>query len=238
MSENEVPQEDQDPKQEEKPTNQVVRSIEIDERGVVKAKNNMELLRYCGAIMNGAGVPKRFDNPTKVFAALMFVRELGLPDTSIRQVANIHGVMSIFGDLPLALTQRTGKIKGFKEQWFDGNYNIISFENKNLNMEAYGAVCFAGRETDEVQSFAFTMDDARYAGLYPAKSDAAWTKHTKMMLRYRARSIMLKSLFADSINGLSIAEYDFHEIDPEKIKDVGPNSLASEINERYGAGEL
>ena len=29
------------------------------------------------------------------------------------------------------------------------------------------------------------------------------------MLRYKARAIALKSLFADSLNGVSIAEYDF-----------------------------
>jgi len=173
----------------------------------------------------------------------MFVRDLRLPDTCIRQVAQIHGVMAIFGDLPLSLAQRTHEVTHLKEQWFDKEYKILCFENKNLDDDAYGAVIWLGRDGETPQSFAFTLKDAENAKLYPPKKrdgspspDSPWAKYTKMMLRYKARSIALKSLFADAINGVAIAEYDFDTIDPE-IKDVTPKSKVSSINDKLGSEE-
>jgi hypothetical protein len=186
--------------------------IPIDSEGRVIARNNSELLRYCGALVHGEGVPKRFDTPQKLFAALMFVRDLRLPDTAIRQVANIHGVMSAFGDIPLALAQRSKDWGSIQEQWFDAEYKPVCFQNKNLTAEVVGAVCWLSRGTGNAQSFSFTIDEAKAAGLYPGKESMPWFKYTNLMLRYRARSMALKSLYADCINGLAIGEYDFDSI--------------------------
>lgn len=237
MSEEKFPFEEktEELKKEEKPKASV---IEIDSHGLVLAKNNTELLRYCGAIISSGVVPERFDTPQKLFGALMFARSLGLPDIAIRQIAVIHQNPSLFGDLPLALVQKTNELSYFKEQWFDKDYNVICFENKNVDAEAYGAVCFIRRKSmgEEIQSFSFTLEDAKKAGLYPEKNaHKPWAKYTKIMLRYRARSIALKSLFADKINGVSIAEYDHDAIlvngkveGAREVKDV-----TTEINNAY-----
>lgn len=206
-----------------KPTEQPLQimPIMVNARGVVQAKDNSELLRYCGALIASAMVPKRFSNPTELFGALMFVRALNLPDVSIRQVAVIQGTPSLFGDLPLALVQKQGELANFKEQWFDKDYKPVCFENKNLDAEVIGAVCFASRgKSAETQSFSFTIEDARKAGLFPGSPSTPWAKYTKLMLRYKARSIMLKSLFADTINGLSIAEYDHDILGDENMRTV------------------
>lgn len=220
-----------------------VMAIPIDKDGRIAVRDNAEMMRYCAALIHGQGVPDRFNTPTKLFAALMYVRELRLPDTAIRQVAEIHGVIACFGDLPLGLVQRTGKLSHFREAWFDKEYREINFENKNLDAEVWGAVCFAARAPDvqngsmtvvtyagpAPQSFSFTMKDAEQAGLYPAKKkdgspspQSPWSKYTRMMLRYKARSIALKSLFADSINGLAMGEYDFDQMNPSEMVDVTP----------------
>lgn len=224
-------------KKEEKQIVQKFQPIALDDRGRVLAKNNSELLRYCGALIGSEMVPKWFDNPPKLFGALMFVRSLGLPDISIRQVASIHGVPSLFGDLPLALCQMSGDLNDFEERWFDKDYNFICFENKNLHADAYGAVCFISRKDGLKQSFSFTMEDAIKADLYPAKKkdgsrnpNAPWEKYTKLMLRYKARAIGLKSLFADKLNGAAILEHDFNTNDPTE-KDVTPEKeLAEALN--------
>lgn len=217
---------------------QAPQPILLDEKGRVIAKNNSELLRYCNAVIQSEIVPKWFDKPQKLFGALMFVRSLGLPDTSIRQTAVIHGVPSMFGDLPLALCQMSNDLNYFKEQWFDKDYNVICFENKNLHADVYGAVCFIARADNDVQSFSFTLEDAGKAGLWPAKKadgsaspNSPWSKYTKIMLRYKARSIGLKSLFADKLSGSAIMEYDYDQNDPNEIKDVTPEKeLANELN--------
>lgn len=202
--------------------------IPIGPGGKIMARNNSELMRYCGAMVNGGGVPDRFNSPQKLFAALMFVRDLNLPDTAIRQVAQVHGVMCAFGDLPLAMAQRGDDMESFSEMWFDRKYQVISFENKNLDADVWGAVCNLKRKgSHQLQSFSFTLDDAKRAGLYPAKKrdgsdspQSPWNRYTALMLRYKARSIALKSVFADKIHGIGIAEYDFDTM-PD-VRDVTP----------------
>lgn len=242
------PQKDQNidkPKPEEPRQTKSLTAIPIGPDGKVVARDNAELLRLCHALVIGEGVPKRFDNPTKLFAAIQFVRDLKLPDTAIRQVAPIEGVMSIFGDLPLALVQSKKELTYFQEKWFDKEYNIICFENKNLTDKIWGSVCLIERSGKGVQSFSFTLDEATQMGKYPAEKwewvdnkktgkkipdpKAPWMTATKMMLRYRARAIALKSLFADSINGVSIAEYDFDEIEPARDVTTKPASLNDKV---------
>ena len=196
----------------EKTEKKELKPISINTDGLIEAKDNTELMRYCQVMIQSGAVPDRFDTPQKLFGALMLTRGLGLPDSSVRQVANVHGTPSIFGDLPLALCRKHGNITHFKEMWFDQNYDVISFENKNLTAETWGAVCIVGRDGQEPQSFSFTLKDASQAGLWPDKNGSKpWMKYTSQMLRYRARSIALKSICPDLISGVSILEYDQHE---------------------------
>lgn len=211
-------------------------SIKVNDKGLVNASDHAELFRYCDALVKSGMVPKQYDSASKLFGAFMFTRGLNLPDTAIRQTAVIQGTPSIFGDLPLAIVQRTKKLTFFKEQWFDKNYNTLCFENKNLSEEAWGAVCFIGREDADEQSFSFTLDDAKKGGMLPASPNLPWSKHTKIMLRYKARAIGLKSVFADALNGVSIAEYDHDELDPSVVKDVSPpKEKVSSLNEKLSS---
>ena len=212
------------------------KAIAISSRGLVEAKDNAELLRYCAALVRAEMVPDRFDTPQKLFGALMFVRSVGLQDVAIRQIAIIHGTPSMFGDLPLALVQKSGKLKSLSERWFDKEYKEICFENKNLNADVYGAVCFIQREGEnERESYSFTIDDAIQAGLYPDKnSHKPWMRYTRIMLRYKARSIALKSKFADLISGVSIAEYDHDVLGSEEMRDVSKPNAADELTKALG----
>lgn len=202
--------------------------IPINDRGRVVARNQSELMRYCKAMSLSGAVPDRFDTVQKLFGALMFARDLGLPDTAIRQIANIKGTPAIFGDLPLALVQRSGQLNYFREVWFDKDYNEIKYENKNLHCEAWGSVTFIRRSgAEEIRSYAFTLDDARAAGMLPGRNkDVPWEKYPKQMLRYKARNLGLKSEFADYINGVAIAESDFDILGTENMRDVTPDNTA------------
>lgn len=210
-------------------------AILVDENGLVKAKNTVELLRSCKAMVSSDMVPQRFNTPRKLFGALMFVRSLGLPDSAIRQTAIIDGEPSIFGDLPLALAQQSGELFDFEEIWFDEDYKPITFANKNLKAAVFGAVVTGRRGRDgKLREVAYTLDEAKTAGLYPPMKrneetgadeldiESAWHTNLKMMLRYRARAPFLKSLFADKINGVGITEYDFNMTE-ETLRDVTPS---------------
>lgn len=236
-------------KNKEEKGKQLLEAIPINKDGTLALRDNGDLLRYCKVMVAGNGVPSRFDTPEKLFAALMLTRSLKLPDVAVRQVADIKGTPSIFGDLPLALVQRSGKMLKFEEYWFDKKYQIISFKNKNLDAEVWGAVCIVQRDGDEeTKDFSFTMDDAKAAKLYPPKDrhgndafDSPWYKYTKMMLRYRARSIAFKSVFADIISGVAILEYDgdgtalpdeaFLDVTPKKPPTPEIDKVLAKINE-------
>jgi hypothetical protein len=237
------PQESKPEKKNEQAEKQPTASlIPIGPDGKVMARDNSELMRYCGAMIQGGAIPKRFDTPQKLFAALMFVRDLKLPDTAIRQIGDVHGQMMAFGDLPLAMAQRSGEMIFLVEQWFDKDYKIISFENKNLKDDAWGAVCFMQRKGGEKQSFSFLLDEAKAAGTYPGKAGMPWNRHTRLMLRYKARSIALKSLFADKINGMGIGESDADaflehpERDVTQTPDDNLGFKSSGLNDKVNGG--
>jgi hypothetical protein len=166
--------------------------------------------RLAKAFIAGGMVPKSYNTPEQVFAGLEFARELGLkPLTGLRSIAVINGTPSIFGDLPLALVRRAGLIVSITEYCFDKDYNKISFDNKNLNAPAYGAVCVTKRINNEyTHETTFTLDDAKKAGLLD--KSGPWKTYPKRMLQMRARSQNLKDQFSDALFNISIAEYDFN----------------------------
>lgn len=221
--------------------------IELSKGGFVVPKNNQELLRHAAAMKRGGMVPERFKTEYEVYAAVCYVRSLGLPDVAIRQTAVIHGTPSIFGDLPLALVQRTGQLKFFREYMIDKEYNEIRVSNKNLKAPIFATVCEIEREGYPREEFVYTIDDAIAAGqikdIAKLKGDDVWKyektpwhKHLKKMMRYKARILALQSQFADALNGVSIGEdWGAYEEGKGNIKDVTPNGFekndpASELN--------
>ena len=68
-----------------------------------------------------------------------------------------------------------------------------------------------------------------------------WAKWERTMIRYKARSMALRSKFADLLAGIHIAEYDDHtapEFATLKVKKNGKNA-ADRMNEEYAlTGEI
>lgn len=210
--------------------------IEISAQGFIVPKNNQELLKHVATMREGGMVPTRFKTNFEVYAAVCYARSLSLPDVAIRQIAVIHGTPSIFGDLPLSLVQRTGKLKHFREYLIDEEYEEIRVSNKNLKAPFFAAVCEIEREGYPREEFVYTIDDAILAGQIKDIKKLAgealskyqltpWYKHVKKMMRYKARILALQSQFADALNGVSIGEdYGAYESGNE-IKDVTPNGF-------------
>ncbi len=192
------------------------------ENGLVKATDTDQMLRMCKAMIAAGMTPTRFKSPAEVLGATLYVRSLGLPDTAIRQVANIEGTPSIFGDLPLALVKNADVLEEFEEFIVNEQYKPLSFENKNLNDEPFAAICIIKVKGKTKKEFFFTVAEARKAGLIKDnKPESGWNKYRRDMLTYRARARALKSECPQIINAVSIMEYDFG-IHPNEIKDVTP----------------
>lgn len=58
------------------------------------------------------------------------------------------------------------------------------------------------RKGKKEQSFTFTLEEAREAGLYPGKDDSAWRKYPKLMLRHRAEKWLADQEYPDVVRGL------------------------------------
>lgn len=205
--------------------------VQAQANGMLVGTNLDEEWKIANMLVQSRLLPTSYDSPQKVMAARQLAFELGLkPLTGMRQIANINGTPSIFGDLPLAIVRNSGQLESFREFFIDKNGEEISFKNKNLATPVFGSVCVVKRKGMAEDTKAFTLDDAKTAGLYPSKNpDKPWAKHTKRMLQMRARSWALKDHFGDFLNGMAIAEYDFDELPdhqgPEKAKVVVGNDL-------------
>lgn len=196
----------------------------------VTAKDNSELWRLAVTLMKGEGVPRHLNTPEKVVAAWNLAASLGVsPQPALRNIAFINGSPSLWGDLPKALAQKTGELQFYDEYIIDKDYKRISFENKNLDAEIFAGVAVIQRKGKEKKEFTFTKKQAELAGIWGKN---VWKTYPEVMIKARARSMALKSEFADALLGVSIGEYD-HDTQLG-FRDVGvgtsDNGLASKLN--------
>src|SRR5690606_8949384 len=116
-------------------------AIQMNEKNELIFRNHIEFHRYCSMLVATKMVPKHLETPEQVMAAWNMATQLGLPpQLSIRNIAIIEGVPSLFGDLPLALAQRHPDFSEYSEFCIDSDYNRICYENKNLNAEVFAGV--------------------------------------------------------------------------------------------------
>jgi hypothetical protein len=199
---------------------EVKSKVIVTEDGFLKAQDLEGRFRIADALFKSKMIPKSYENPLQVMAAMEFAVELGLkPFQGLRNIAMIQGQPSIFGELPLGLAIKSGQLESITEFVFDIDYNEICFKNKNLNAKPWGGYCKIRRKgVGEGEAF-FTMLEAQEAGLLGRNNP--WKTYPKIMLQRRARSQVLKTLFPDMLSGVNIAESDFNYIPDEGgIKDV------------------
>jgi hypothetical protein len=204
--------------------------LTLDEGGALVPKTAAEAVQIASYYLKSKMLPARFNTVEMIVTAWQYALELGLkPLTALRQIAVVQGTPCTFGDLPLALVQRTGKLASIREYLVDKNSKEICVKNMNLSAEPYAAVCVVRRRCDEetLERF-FSMDDAKRAGL---GNSPTWKAYTPIMLKYRARSQALKDKFPDCLNGIAIAEYDFHILPNEESPRLG--DAAADLNAQF-----
>lgn len=189
---------------------------------------------YCASGL----LPKQYDKPEKVLVAMQLSHELGLkPLSAMRQIAVINGTPSMYGDLPLSLCYASGKLEYITETHYDKDGKTICEENGNMTAEVFGAKCVVKRKGEPSEHVStFNLEQAQRANLI-ARSPV-WKSYSARMLTYRARSQALKDKFADCINGISIAEYDYNvtpdapvQIEVEGVETV--KDKAASLNEKF-----
>lgn len=225
-------------------TNKSVASlIEVSASGEMITKTLEEKKVMAYAYLSSGMLPKQYDTIEKVITGMQFVSELGLKSlTALRQTYIVNGIPSLWGDLPLALVRKSGQLESFEEFLFDNEFKKICFENKNIDINVYGALCRVKRKGDSIVEKTFTIKDAINAKLITLDAKGiivanpqkdSWTKYPKVMLMYKARAAALKVAFADILNGVGILEYDNDMIgDKTQIVDLDEEKelLIEEVN--------
>lgn len=195
-----------------KPTLVKPAPLELDERGCYIIRNQSEEYRVAKLLMESGAVNSSLKNVTHVMVAMQAAKSVGLNAyTALRQIAFINGSLTFFGDLELAVVRMSGELDFIEEFLFildeDGKYVRKCFENSNLHLPAFGAVCRLKRKGMPVVEEAFTEADAKTAGLWGRGS--VWSKFPGRMMQMRARGVAIKNCASDITQGVTSVEYEF-----------------------------
>ena len=198
--------------------------IGLNEKGLLDLKDANEEFRLADMMIASSAVPKVFTKPIQVMMAFQFLKRFEIdPVVGIRQCFIVNGLLSIWGELPLALLNRSNKLEWIKESVYDKNYLEITKENKNLGVEPWGATCVIKIVGKDPVERSFTKPDAERAGLW---SKNIWKSYPGRMLQMRTRGWCIKDAAPEVISGVQIMEYDVNNMpDPktgELMKDVNP----------------
>lgn len=190
--------------------------MEMDSKGLYVVRTQNDEFRVAKMLIETGAINASLKSPLQVMVAMQAAKSLGLnPYTALRQMAFINGSLTFFGDLELAVVRMSGQLEWIEEWNFllneDGKYVRRSFENSNLHLPAYGAICRVKRKDMPVAEEAFTEADAKTAGLWGR--GAVWSKYPARMMQMRARGLILRSVFSDITQGMENAEYGHIAVD-------------------------
>lgn len=179
--------------------------------GVYTPKDSVELGGILEMLSRGGAFPKSFDTKEKRLAVYnLAVSIMGHQwHLALNNIAEIHGKLSIYGELPRTLAERTKEVEEFEVYIVNEKYERVSVANKNLNDEPFAGVCNVKRKGRVLKEYVYTLEDAKNGGQYPPKfASSPWIRFLKMMLMRKAQAIAIKFEFPEALVGVPIAEYD------------------------------
>ena len=133
-------------------------------------------------------VPKSLrNNPGAIAAAILFGDEVGFgPMQSLAKIAVIEGKPALAAEAQRALILRAG--------------HDIWIEDASVTKVT---VCGRRKDSEQINRFTWTMDDAKRANLAGRPS---WRMYPRQMLTARATAELARAVFADAIGGLMAIE--------------------------------
>jgi len=168
-----------------------------------------EVWRFAVAVSKSGMAPKAYREPEQIMIGVQTGMELGFtPMASLKAIAVINNVPSIWGDAMKALVERSPLCEYVKE-WTEGD---------GETMVAFCEAKRVGRPEPCRQSFSYA--DAKAAALLGKDTYRAYLRR---MLQMRARSWCLRDQFADLLCGLAAAE----EVQDYLLSDIEEPRLVS-----------
>lgn len=212
--------------------------LKTDDMGLMKIASLKEQMAYAQTLMAAGVISTTFKTPQQVVIAIQYALAIDIPIIpALKMMYVVNGQPCLYGDGPLMMCQKTGLVEGFREFFLNIKGDEICFKSKNLKDEVWGCVTRIKRKGDsEWQEDYFTKDDLKRAKIdqRPASKGGGkkvvWALWERNMMRYKPRSMALKSKFADRLHGVGIAEYD-HHFSPETPEIPSSRKTEKEPNE-------
>lgn len=161
-------------------------------------------------------VPKQYRNqPENAAVAIMWGNEVGLaPLQSLQNIAVINGNPSLWGDALVALVKSSGLCELLTTHW---------------DQATLTATVTTRRKGEPEEARSFSMQDAQIAGL--ANRDT-YKNHPRRMLQARARSHVLRDVYADLIKGFQVREVieEDDEVYNLSERDITPRTQSETLN--------
>jgi hypothetical protein len=175
---------------------------------------------YCATEM----VPKQYQGKPEAGAvAIQWGAEIGMPPLqSLQNIAVINGNPALWGDALVALVKGSGQC-----EYLSSKYDAAS----------QTALVKTKRKGEPEEWRTYSMADASKAGL---ASRDTYKKHPARMLQARARSHLLRDVYADLLRGIQIREiveedneaYNLDGKQPEKDITPTDSDTLNELLER------
>jgi hypothetical protein len=159
--------------------------------------------RMAQCVSSSGLAPKGLEKPEAALIAMQLGAEIGLPPlASLQQIAVINGRPSIYGDAQLGVVRGTGELERFDE-WFEVTGKRVTRTPSEFTDDTQ-AVCLVKRRGYPETQDSFSVKDAKRAGLWGKAGP--WSQYPARMLRFRARSFILRDQFGDALRGLRTVE--------------------------------
>lgn len=193
--------------------------------------------KYCNYLASSTLVPKAYQGkPNDVFVAITWGQEVGLSAmNSLRNMAVINGRPSLWGDAPIALVRSSPKCEMLledNEAFAYARDHIPGWEHLKDKDPDSTSICVGKRVGEPPQAREFSVEDVKKANLGNVHK-----QYPKDMRKYKARSRLIDSLFADITNGLGQAEIakEQAEIYGEDTQPSNDNSIADDVMNELSA---
>jgi hypothetical protein len=168
-----------------------------------------DMMQFANMLAKSTMIPREYQNqPANIALAIGWGRPLGLSAIqALNAIAVINGKPAMYGDALLALVRGSPLCEDIIE--------VIKGEG-----DLATAVCEARRRGAEPVVRAFSVADARKAGLWD--KSGPWKQYPMRMLQMRARGFAIRDAWPDLLRGVISAE-EARDI-PREPKDITPPS--------------
>lgn len=177
--------------------------------GVYSLNTVDEQMKYASFMISKRLVSDTFKEPAQLMVAIQLCKDLGLPNSCLKDFYVIGGKPAIFGDTFVALALGSGVIAEHQINFYDESGEDISLPRKGDKL--FSCVVTGRRSGSSLtSSISFSMDDLASSG----NNNPNFKKHPRDMLYRRAMGRFIKWICADAIRGVEMADYAEESLPP------------------------